>query len=95
MPTSFDNHQLENTKSITNSGGGWAFNQNTEVAEDLKKLIEKLIKNPKKLIVASEKIRKLSKYLQIKRKNKSAADFFSSVLIDLINSNQKKRSKIC
>ena len=95
LPTSFDNHQLENTKSITNSGGGWAFNQNTEVAEDLKKLIEKLIKNPKKLIVASEKIRKLSKYLQIKRKNKSAADFFSSVLIDLINSNQKKRSKIC
>ncbi|MDC1194319.1 undecaprenyldiphospho-muramoylpentapeptide beta-N-acetylglucosaminyltransferase [Pseudomonadota bacterium] len=95
LPTSFDNHQLENTKLIIKRGGGWILNQNTEVATDLKKLIVNLIKNPDKLIIASNKIKKISKYLQLQRKNKSAAEFFSNVLIDLIKSNQKKYSKPC
>ena len=95
LPTSLDNHQLENTKLITHRGGGWVLNQNTEVTKDLQKLIENLMKNPNKLVIASKKIKKLSKDLQIKRKNKSAAEFFSDVLINLINSKQKKLSKIC
>ena len=95
LPNSMDNHQLENTKLITQSGGGWALNQNTKVNKDLKKLIDNLIKNPTKLIVASNAIKKLSKDLQIKRENKSAAEFFSDVLINLINTNQKKSSKPC
>ena len=95
LPTSLDNHQIENTKLITNRGGGWALSQNTEVNKDLKKLIENLIKNPKKLIIASNQIKKISNYLQVKRQNKSAAEFFSYVLINLINTNQKKISKTC
>ena len=95
LPTSLDNHQLENTKLITHRGGGWALNQNTEVTKDLKKLIENLIKNPKKLINASNEIKKLSENLQIKRKNKSATEFFSNTLINLINTSQKKCSKPC
>ena len=95
LPTSFDNHQLENTKLITQKGGGWILNQNTEVSKDLKKLIEKLIKNPNKLMIASKEIKKISQDLQLKRQNKSAAEFFSDVLTNLINSNQKKSSKPC
>ena len=95
LTTSLDNHQLENTKLITNKGGGWALNQSIDLAKDLKKLIENLIKNPNKLIVASNKIKELSKELQIKRKNKSAAEFFSYVLINLINANHKNHSKPC
>ncbi|MDC1356688.1 undecaprenyldiphospho-muramoylpentapeptide beta-N-acetylglucosaminyltransferase [Pseudomonadota bacterium] len=95
LPTALDNHQLENTKLITKSGGGWAFNQNTKTAKNLKKLIENLIKNPNKLLVANNKIKKLSKDLQIKRQNKSPAELFSNVLINLINANQKKTSKPC
>ena len=95
LPTSMDNHQLENTKFITNKGGGWTLNQNTEVAKNLKKLIETLIKNPKKLIIASNIIKKIAKDLQVKRKNKSAAEFFSYTLINIINANQKKPSKPC
>ena len=80
-----DNHQLENTKLITNRGGGWVLSQNTEIAKNLKKLIENLIKNPNKLLVANNEIKKLSKDLQIKRQNKSPAELFSNVLINLIN----------
>ena len=90
LTTSLDNHQLENTKLITHKGGGWTLNQNSDVSKDLKKLIVNLIKNPNELVLASNKIKKISKDLQIKRKNKSAAEFLSDVLINLINSNQKK-----
>jgi UDP-N-acetylglucosamine--N-acetylmuramyl-(pentapeptide) pyrophosphoryl-undecaprenol N-acetylglucosamine transferase len=90
LPTSLDNHQSENTKLIINRGGGWALNQNTEVAQNLKKLLERLIKNPRKLIIASNNIKKISKDLQVKRENKSASEFFSDVIINLINSNKKK-----
>ena len=95
LPTSMDNHQLENTKLIINKGGGWALNQNNEVAKNLQKLIANLIKNPNKLVIASKEIKKLSKSLQSKRGNKSSAEFFSDVLINLINTNQKKSSKPC
>ena len=95
LPTAMDNHQLENTKLITNRGGGWTLNQNTKTAKNLKKLIENLIKNPNKLLVASNEIKKLFKDLQIKRQNKSPAELFSNVLINLINANQKKPSKPC
>jgi UDP-N-acetylglucosamine--N-acetylmuramyl-(pentapeptide) pyrophosphoryl-undecaprenol N-acetylglucosamine transferase len=95
LPTSFDNHQLENTKLITNIGGGWALDQNIEVVRDLKQLLETLIKNPNKLVIASNQIKKLSKELEVKRKNKSATEFFSDVLIDLIKTNHKKISKPC
>ena len=95
LPTSFDNHQLENTKLITNIGGGWTLDQNIEVVKDLKKLLENLIKNPNKLVSASNQIKKLSKELEVKRKNKSATEFFSDVLIDLIKTNHKKISKPC
>ncbi|MDC0093181.1 UDP-N-acetylglucosamine--N-acetylmuramyl-(pentapeptide) pyrophosphoryl-undecaprenol N-acetylglucosamine transferase [Alphaproteobacteria bacterium] len=95
LPTSLDDHQSENTKLIINRAGGWALNQNTEVDKDLKKLLESLINNPRKLIIASNNIKKLSKDLQVKRQNKSASEFFSDVLINLINSNKKKPSKLC
>ena len=90
-----DNHQLENTKLITNKGGGWTLSQNKEFAENFKKLMENLLKNPNELIIASNQIKKLSKDLQMKRNNKSAAKFFADVLINLINTNQKKFSKPC
>ena len=61
----------------------------------LKKLLENLIKNPKKLVIASNQMKKLSKDLEVKRKNKSAAEFFSDVLNDLIKTNHKKISKPC
>ena len=95
LPTSLDNHQLENTKLITHKGGGWTLSQNKEFAENFKKLIENLLKNPTQLIIASNQIKKLSNDLQMKRNNKSAAKFFSDVLINLINANQKKFSKPC
>ena len=62
---------------------------------NLKKLLENLIKNPKKLVIASNQMKKLSKDLEVKRKNKSATEFFSDVLIDLIKTNHKKISKPC
>ena len=95
LPTALDNHQLENTKLITNRGGGWVLTQNTKIAVNLKKLIENLIKNPNKLLLANNKIKKLSKDLQIKRQNKSPAELLSNILINLINTNQKKPSKPC
>ena len=95
LPTSFDNHQLENTKLIINKGGGWVLDQNIEVDKDLKKLLENIIKNPKKLVIASNQIEKLSQDLEVKRKNKSATEFFSDVLINLIKTNYKKVSRPC
>jgi UDP-N-acetylglucosamine--N-acetylmuramyl-(pentapeptide) pyrophosphoryl-undecaprenol N-acetylglucosamine transferase len=95
LPTALDNHQLENTKLITKIGGGWMLNQNTKIAKNLRKLIANLIKNPNKLLVANNEIKKLSKDLHIKRQNQSPAELFSNVLINLINANQKKPSKPC
>ena len=51
--------------------------------------------NPNKLLVANNKIKKLSKDLHIKRQNKSPAELFSNVLINLINTKQKKPAKLC
>ena len=95
LPTSFDNHQLENTKLITKIGAGWVLHQNNEIIKTLKKLLENLIKNPKKLVIASNQMKKLSEDLEVKRKNKPATEFFSDVLIDLIKTNHKKISKPC
>ena len=95
LPNSFDNHQLENTKLITKIGGGWVLDQNNEIIKTLKKLLENLIKNPKKLVIASNQMKKLSEDLEVKRKNKPATEFFSDVLIDLIQTNHKKISKPC
>ncbi len=95
LPTSLDNHQLENAKFIKNKGGGWILNQNNNIAKNLKDLIETLINKPSELVVASNRIKKLSIDLDGLRENKSATEFFSNVLLDIISSNRKETSKSC
>ncbi len=60
LPSSADNHQFFNAKSVCDAGGGWLLEQANFTAENLSELLQKLFESPKLLEQASLITRNLS-----------------------------------
>ena len=85
-PNSLDNHQTENSQ-IIKGNGGWIFEENKNKINELNKLIGSILKNPKKLIEANQKLNKLSKKLDGFLNYKTPTVFLIDLLMErnLIN----------
>ena len=88
-PNSLDNHQSENSQ-IIKGNGGWVFEENKNKISELKKLIDSILKNPKKLIEANQKLNKFSKKLDEFLNHKTPTVFLSDLLMkrNLINKKE-------
>ena len=95
LPTSLDNHQYENAKFLESNGGCWLIDQTNKNINQLKKLIIYLIENPEKLVLASNKIKKLSNRLEKLRDDKTPTEFLSECILKLINDNKKVIPTTC
>ncbi len=53
LPSSADNHQYYNAKSVCDAGGGWLMEQSDFTAENMAELLQKLLMQPELLVQAS------------------------------------------
>ena len=93
-PNSLDNHQSENSQIIKGKGG-WIFEENKNKINELKNLIDSILKNPEKLIEANQKLNKFSKKLDRFLNNKTPTVFFTDLLRERNFINKKEVTKIC
>ena len=95
LPSSFDNHQLENAKFFERNKCGWVFDQINDSKNDFRKLIQDIFKNPEKLIKVNLKIKKLSKALSKLRNDKTSAEFLSDLILKMTNNYKKEIKNLC
>ena len=93
-PNSLDNHQSENSQ-IIKGNGGWIFEENKNKISELKKLIDSILKNPKKLIEANQNLNKFSKKLDGFLNHKTPTVFLSDLLMKRNFINKEGVTKIC
>lgn len=95
FPEALDDHQLKNAKFIQQNKGGWIINQKENIDDDFKNLIVRLLSNPKKLLEASNQIKKLSNKLDHIRENQTSSKYLSNLVLNVINLKQQESSKLC
>ena len=93
-PNSLDNHQTENSQ-IIKGNGGWIFEENKNKINELNKLIDSILKNPKKLIEANQKLNKFSKKLDGFLNYKTPTVFLTDLLMERNLINKKGVTKAC
>ena len=93
-PNSLDNHQSENSQ-IIKGNGGWVFEENKNKINELKKLIDSILKNPKKLIEANQKLNKFSKKLDEFLNYKNPTVFLTDLLMERNLINKKGVTRAC
>ena len=95
LPTALDNHQCENARFIESNKGGWLISQTNKNISELENLIKNILRNPNKLIEASNQIKKLSNKLRKVRDNKTPTEFLCECILKIKKNNKKVVSTIC
>jgi len=60
-PTATDNHQVENAVEFSSLGGGWVIEEKDLQATQLARMLERLVRKPAHLVIASDDLLKHSK----------------------------------
>ena len=95
LPSSFDNHQLENAKFFEINNCGWVFDQINNDKTDFEKLIKDIFNNKNKLIIASQKLTDLSRKLSKFRKSKTPSELLSDLVLEMMNDPKKGINNLC
>ena len=95
LPSSFDNHQLENAKFFEINNCGWVFDQINNDKTDFEKLIKDIFNNKNKLIIASQKLTDLSRKLSKFRKSKTPSELLSDLVLKMMNDPKKEINNLC